>query len=120
MKGAVTSRAYVAAPRDDTLPAHLHEAFKLLEIRFANYDHDGAETLMFKELERELSLVGFSDTRLEAIFKRFDFDGRQCGTFVATGLSNALGLFTFECVASYCQLHACNFAPAYSLHLPLP
>ena len=68
-------RSYTAAPKDNTLPSHLHEAFKLLEIRFANYDHDGAEMLMFKELERELSLVGFSDPKLEATFKRFDFDG---------------------------------------------
>ncbi len=69
------SRAYVAAPRDNTLAAHLHEAFKLLEIRFANYDHDGAEMLMFRELERELALMGFRDPRLEATFKRFDLDG---------------------------------------------
>jgi hypothetical protein len=75
MKGATSARAYVAAPRDNSLAAHLHEAFKLLEIRFANYDHDGAEMLMFRELERELSLVGFSDPRLEATFKRFDLDG---------------------------------------------
>jgi hypothetical protein len=72
------SRAYTAAPKDNTLPSHLHEAFKLLEIRFANYDQDGAETLMFKELERGLSLVGFSDPKLEATFKRFDFDGVSC------------------------------------------
>ena len=70
-----SGKAYTAAPKDNTLPSHLHEAFRLLEIRFANYDHDGAETLMFKELERELSLVGFSDPKLEATFKRFDFDG---------------------------------------------
>ena len=68
-------RSYTAAPKDNTMSSHLHEAFKLLEIRFANYDHDGAEMLMFKELERELSLVGFSDPKLEATFKRFDFDG---------------------------------------------
>jgi hypothetical protein len=94
-------RSYTAAPKDNTLPSHLHEAFKLLEIRFANYDHDGAEMLMFKELERELSLVGFSDLKLEATFKRFDFDGvftqmllkanRLCISFGPASLSYILG-----------------------------
>lgn len=37
---------YIAQPKDNTLPSLLHEAFKLLEIRFANYDADGAHTLM--------------------------------------------------------------------------
>ena len=78
VKSGSGSRAYTAAPKDNTLASHLHEAFKLLEIRFANYDQDGAETLMFKEIERGLSLVGFSDPKLEATFKRFDFDGVSC------------------------------------------
>eukprot|EP00961_Rhodomonas_salina_P220789 2985040-Rhodomonas_salina.1 len=39
------------------------------------YDHDGAQTLMFMELERQLSLVGFRDQeKLEALFKRVDLD----------------------------------------------
>mmetsp|Transcript_29477 Transcript_29477/g.70910 ORF Transcript_29477/g.70910 Transcript_29477/m.70910 type:complete len:710 (-) Transcript_29477:333-2462(-) len=66
---------YIAAPKNNTLADLLHEAFKLLEIRFAMYDHDGAQTLMFMELERQLSLVGFRDQeKLEALFKRVDLD----------------------------------------------
>mmetsp|Transcript_63233 Transcript_63233/g.144825 ORF Transcript_63233/g.144825 Transcript_63233/m.144825 type:complete len:720 (-) Transcript_63233:37-2196(-) len=67
---------YIAQPKDNTLPSLLHEAFKLLEIRFANYDADGAHTLMYLELERELSLVGFMDhDQLQVLFKRVDLDG---------------------------------------------
>jgi hypothetical protein len=39
-------KSYIAQPKDDTLPSLLHEAFKLLEFRFSNYDADGAQTLM--------------------------------------------------------------------------
>ena len=67
---------YVAQPRDNSLASLLHEAFKLLELRFKLYDHDGAETLMFKELERQLALVGFLDQeKLETLFRRVDLDG---------------------------------------------
>ena len=85
LKSAAASRAYTAQPKDNTLPSHLHEAFKLLEIRFANYDHDGAECLMFSALTRELSLVGFSDPRLEETFRRFDFDGVYASQFSVCG-----------------------------------
>eukprot|EP00286_Rhodomonas_abbreviata_P020854 CAMPEP_0181297642 /NCGR_PEP_ID=MMETSP1101-20121128/5351_1 /TAXON_ID=46948 /ORGANISM="Rhodomonas abbreviata, Strain Caron Lab Isolate" /LENGTH=705 /DNA_ID=CAMNT_0023402597 /DNA_START=27 /DNA_END=2144 /DNA_ORIENTATION=- len=76
-RGVTTpGKAYVAAPKDNTLPSLLHEAFKLLEIRFANYDHDGAETLMYKELERELSIIGFTKADvLFDLFKKVDYDG---------------------------------------------
>jgi len=38
MKGVEDlSKAYVAQPKDNTLPSLLHEAFILLEIRFANF-----------------------------------------------------------------------------------
>jgi hypothetical protein len=54
-----------------SLASLLHEAFKLLELRFRAYDQDGASTLMYKELEHQLSLVGFCDQeKLEALFKR--------------------------------------------------
>lgn len=57
--------------RDNSLNALLHEAFKLLELRFQAYDQDGAQTLMYKELEHQLSLVGFCDQeKLEALFRR--------------------------------------------------
>ena len=57
--------------RDMSLASLLHEAFKLLELRFRAYDQDGASTLMYKELEHQLSLVGFCDQeKLEALFKR--------------------------------------------------
>jgi len=69
-------KTYVAQPKDNTLHSLLHEAFKLLEIRFSGYDCDGAETLLFMELQRELSLVGFNDhEKLEALFRRVDLDG---------------------------------------------
>ncbi|KAJ1476014.1 hypothetical protein T484DRAFT_1826299 [Baffinella frigidus] len=81
---------YIAQPKDNTLPSLLHEAFKLLEIRFANYDADGAHTLMYLELERELSLVGFMDhDQLQVLFKRVDLDGNgtldfsECGDYSA-------------------------------------
>eukprot|EP00283_Hemiselmis_rufescens_P004628 CAMPEP_0173421310 /NCGR_PEP_ID=MMETSP1357-20121228/2466_1 /TAXON_ID=77926 /ORGANISM="Hemiselmis rufescens, Strain PCC563" /LENGTH=715 /DNA_ID=CAMNT_0014384213 /DNA_START=46 /DNA_END=2193 /DNA_ORIENTATION=+ len=70
------SKSYVAAPRDGSLGALLHEAFKVLEMRFANFDHDNAETLMYKELERELSMMGFRyGDNLAQMFKQVDFDG---------------------------------------------
>uniref|UniRef100_A0A7S1HLU3 Calmodulin n=1 Tax=Hemiselmis andersenii TaxID=464988 RepID=A0A7S1HLU3_HEMAN len=70
------SKQYIAAPKDASLQSLLHEAFKVLEHRFANFDHDKAETLMYKELERELSMMGFRDgDKLAQIFKRVDFDG---------------------------------------------
>ena len=57
--------------RDNSLASLLHEAFKLLELRFKAYDQDGADTLMYKELEHQLALVGFCDQeKLEALFKR--------------------------------------------------
>ena len=66
-----------ACCRDNSLASLLHEAFKLLEIRFQAYDHDGAETLMYKELEHQLALVGFTDQeKLEALFKRSQI--QQC------------------------------------------
>ena len=72
------SKSYIANPKDGSLQALLHEAFKVLEHRFANFDHDKAETLMYKELERELSMAGFRDgDKLAAIFKRVDFDGEN-------------------------------------------
>ena len=39
---------------EDKLPALLNEAFKLLELLFSSYDKDGAQTLMYKELEQAL------------------------------------------------------------------
>jgi hypothetical protein len=70
------SKRYVAKPKDSSLQSILHEAFKVLEHRFANFDHDQAETLMYKELERELAMGGFKDgDKLASIFKRVDFDG---------------------------------------------
>jgi len=70
------SKSYVAAPRDGSLGALLHEAFKVLEMRFANFDHDHAETLMYKELERELAMMGFRyGENLAQMFKQVDFDG---------------------------------------------
>jgi len=41
---------YVAQPKDNTLGALLVEAYKLLELRFQDYDVDGAEILTFNEL----------------------------------------------------------------------
>ena len=60
-KHAVASRANYARPKDDTLTSHLREAFKLLEGRFANCDHDSPEPITFSALERELPVAGFSD-----------------------------------------------------------
>eukprot|EP00960_Hanusia_phi_P049504 759579-Hanusia_phi.AAC.3 len=66
---------YVACLKDNSLVSYLHEAFKLLELRFKTYDKDGAETLMFYELERQLSLAGFADhEKLEHLFNRVDLD----------------------------------------------
>lgn len=70
------NKSYVAQPKDNTLQSLLHEAFKVLEMRFANFDHDGAHTLMYNELERNLAMVGFRDgEKLGNLFKRVDFDG---------------------------------------------
>ena len=60
-KHAVASRANYARPKDDTLTSHLREAFKLLEGRLANCDHDSPEPITFSALERELPVAGFSD-----------------------------------------------------------
>ena len=48
---------YVAQPKDNTLGALLVEAYKLLELRFQDYDVDGAEILTFNELSARLSMV---------------------------------------------------------------
>ena len=37
-----SSSSVGARRRDNTLASLLHEAFKLLELRFKTYDHDGA------------------------------------------------------------------------------
>jgi len=67
---------YVAKPKDSSLESYLHEAFKLLELRFSSFDHDGAQMLMYRELEHDLSMQGFLDSdRLAGMFKRVDFDG---------------------------------------------
>ena len=42
---------------EDKLPALLNEAFKLLELLFSCYDKDGAQTLMYKELEQALVYI---------------------------------------------------------------
>jgi Ca2+-binding EF-hand superfamily protein len=45
-------------------------------MRFENFDSDGAKTLSFRELQSELSMVGFTDgEKLEEMFKRVDADG---------------------------------------------
>mmetsp|Transcript_17249 Transcript_17249/g.33852 ORF Transcript_17249/g.33852 Transcript_17249/m.33852 type:complete len:712 (+) Transcript_17249:124-2259(+) len=81
------SKNYIAAPKDNSLGSLLHEAFKCLEMRFANFDHDNAETLMYKELERELSSMGFRHGEgLAQMFKTVDFDGNgtlDFGEFLA-------------------------------------
>eukprot|EP00290_Baffinella_frigidus_P029703 CAMPEP_0180233240 /NCGR_PEP_ID=MMETSP0987-20121128/27965_1 /TAXON_ID=697907 /ORGANISM="non described non described, Strain CCMP2293" /LENGTH=702 /DNA_ID=CAMNT_0022199035 /DNA_START=35 /DNA_END=2143 /DNA_ORIENTATION=- len=70
------SKQHIAAPKDNSLPSLLEEAFRLLEIRFSNFDHDGAKNLMFRALERELSMCGFpAGPELQAMFKRVDLDG---------------------------------------------
>ncbi|KAJ1476010.1 hypothetical protein T484DRAFT_1826294 [Baffinella frigidus] len=70
------SKQFLAAPKDNTLASLLDAAFTLLEIRFANFDHDGANTLMFRELERELSMCGFpAGPELSKMFTRVDLDG---------------------------------------------
>eukprot|EP00960_Hanusia_phi_P076277 768537-Hanusia_phi.AAC.15 len=75
-KGGKAGKMYVASPADSSLLSLLHESFKIMELRFANYDHDGVGTLMFRELQRELSLVGFTDMeKLEEAFRKIDFDG---------------------------------------------
>eukprot|EP00960_Hanusia_phi_P060095 764404-Hanusia_phi.AAC.2 len=67
---------YVACPKDNSLASLLLEAFKLLELRFTSYDADGAETLMYFELERKLAMAGFVESeKLQALFKRVDLDG---------------------------------------------
>jgi Ca2+-binding EF-hand superfamily protein len=49
---------------------------KVLEMRFDNFDADGAHTLSFRELQSELSLAGFIDgEKLAEMFKRVDKDG---------------------------------------------
>jgi len=48
---------YVAQPKDNTLGALLVEAYKLLELRFQDYDVDGAEILTFNQLSARLSMV---------------------------------------------------------------
>ncbi len=51
------------------------QAFRILEVRFANFDHDGAQTLMFSELQTQLASAGFrSMEKLAQLFKRVDFD----------------------------------------------
>ena len=69
-KHAVASRANYARPKDDTLTSHLREAFKLLEGRFANCDHDSPEPITFSALERELPVAGFSDALFANTFRR--------------------------------------------------
>ena len=69
-KHAVASRANYARPKDDTLTSHLREAFKLLEGRFANCDHDSPEPITFSALERELPVAWFSDALFANTFRR--------------------------------------------------
>lgn len=70
---------YVAKPRDETLPALLNEAFKVLEYRFAMFDSDDAGKLMFQAIQRDLSKTNFKDeAKLTQIFRQVDLD--QNGT----------------------------------------
>ena len=86
---------YVATPRDSSLEAYLHEVFKIVEMCFENLNQDGSDTLMFKDLQRQLSLAGFNDgKKLEDIFKRVDEDRSGCLDFAE--FLAMLVLFTIE------------------------
>lgn len=89
------NKGYVGQVRDNSLQSYLHEAFKVLEMRFANFDHDGAQTLMYSELENELAMVGFLDgEKLTEMFKRVDFDGN--GTLDFSEFLALLYVFSVE------------------------
>ena len=51
-------------------------------MRFGNFNQDGCDTLMFNELARELSMVGFLDSeKLQNVFSKVDLDGSGCLDF---------------------------------------
>ena len=66
---------HVAQLKDDSLQQLLIEAFKIAEIRFQNFDDDGAGMLMFEEVKHDIGRTGFYDEgRLLEMWRRCDID----------------------------------------------
>ena len=61
---------YVAQPKDNTLQSLLIEAFKLLELRFADYDADGIQIITFQQLQQRLAMVGLTAKHAVSTCKR--------------------------------------------------
>lgn len=74
---------YEAKPKDQTIAAYLHEAFKLLELRFSLFDNDQAGVVIFSKMARDLSKYGFvEEEKLEKVFRKVDVDRSQTLDFM--------------------------------------
>jgi hypothetical protein len=83
MRSHLPNIGYDANPSDQTMAAYLHEAFKLLEIRFSIFDDDQAGMVIFSKMVRDLSKYGFvEEGRLASVYQKVDWDNSQTLDFM--------------------------------------